>query len=395
MDVYSGQRLLDVLSAACRHVKKRLWIASPYIGSWRSVRCILGREWWDDKNVEVRLLTDESCAPNGDTLKRFEQRGTIRHLSGLHAKLYIVDDSALLSSANLTDTAFTRRYEAGLVLGGAQAQSAISLYETWFTLPTVRLFDWSVLDYLVHKNRTGGEDTSEALPQLHKLPSDPGDFGGHALTNIFLDYERFLSSYRNLRDIYISEGRIWPRLPINLEIDSFLDFLYRHDANRPSQPFAKQPPRTLTQFRRAQEVEHWASRFKVWAEQNKEDGIWKLENANLVRRYLDPAYIDSISRAEIQQVVGVLNSMNDRRQLNRFLNAKQNTTVLIRSAWKTLLHDPGPLTQRMSLCAGRLFSFKRSSTQELLAHYDPKSYPIRNLPVNAGLRFLGFDVSAD
>jgi hypothetical protein len=50
------------------------------------------------------------------------------------------------------------------------------------------------LDHLVHKNRTGGEDALEVVPQLYNLPSDPGDFGGHALTDIFLDYERFLSS---------------------------------------------------------------------------------------------------------------------------------------------------------------------------------------------------------
>lgn len=396
MVIYSGQKLLDVLSTASRSARKRLWIASPYIGSWKSVRCILGRKWWDDRNIDVRLITDEDCAPNGETLKRFEQRGTIHHLQGLHAKLYIVDDFVLLTSANLTDAAFTRRHEAGVILDGAQSQAAITLYNEWLSMPTVRLFNWAKFEDLIHRNRTGGEDAPETLPQLHNLPPDPGDFGGHALTNIFLDYERFLSFYAILRDTYVAvQQRTWPTILINFEIDGFLDFLYRHDVDLPSKPFATSPPRLLTPSSRTQEVKHWAKRFAVWAEQNKEDGNWKVENAKLVHRYLSRAHIESLMRAEIEQVAKVLNSMNDHRQLNRFLNAKQNTTAVIRNAWKTLLHDSGPLTQRMSICAGRLFSFKRSSTQELLAHYDPESYPIRNLPVNAGLRFFGLEVSAD
>jgi hypothetical protein len=27
--------------------KNRLWIASPYIGSWDAVRRVLGKRWWE------------------------------------------------------------------------------------------------------------------------------------------------------------------------------------------------------------------------------------------------------------------------------------------------------------------------------------------------------------
>jgi len=161
-------------------------------------------------NVEVCLLTDETGSPNGETLKRFEQRGPIYHLTGLHAKLYIVDDFVLLTSANLTDTAFTKRHETGVILQGDDAHAAVDLFRAWCLLPSLRLFDWGTLGRLVHRNRNAGEDGSEALPQLFQLPPDPGDFGSHELTNIFLDYERFLNSYKTLRDAYVSVQRIWP-----------------------------------------------------------------------------------------------------------------------------------------------------------------------------------------
>jgi hypothetical protein len=57
-----------------------------------------------------------------------------------------------------------------------------------------------------------------------------------------------------------------------------------------------------------------------------------------------------------------------------------------------LLYGTQPDTERMSLCASRLFGFKKSSVQELLGFFAPKDYPLRNATVNAGLRFFGFDV---
>jgi hypothetical protein len=86
--------------------------------------------------------------------------------------------------------------------------------------------------------------------------------------------------------------------------------------------------------------------------------------------------------------------MGDGRQRSRFLSQK-NSTATIRKAWNHLLYGSEPDTERMSMCASKLYSFKRSSVQELLGFYAPKKYPIRNATVNAGLRFFGFNVSAD
>lgn len=117
MNVHSGKHLSTELRKACDSVEHRLWIASPYIGAWKSVRRILGKSWWD-KEVDVKLLSDEEANPNGDTLRRFAQRGLIYHLRGLHAKIYIIDNKVLLTSANLTRTAFSCRYESGIFLAG-------------------------------------------------------------------------------------------------------------------------------------------------------------------------------------------------------------------------------------------------------------------------------------
>lgn len=392
MPVISGQALGTWFRSASDNVQSRLWIASPYIGGWQSVRCLLGRGWWDQRNVDVRLLTDEDASPNGPTLSRFEQKGMIHHLPGLHAKIYIFDDKVLLSSANLTCAAFTQRYEAGIVLKGADATSAIALYEKWWKTES-RPFDSSKLIELVRSSsKDAGEDGRTQLPALHTLPPDPGDFGGHALTNIFLDYPRFLQFYGVLAREYESLQRIWPTIPLNFEIDGFLDYLFHWAPGTPSKAYKTNPPRSLSDTARRKEIKLCGAEFRTWAEQNGIDGGWRLDHSRFIQDKLSAEHIDKLTKEEVQETANRLQCMNDGRVLTRFL--ANNSTPTVRSAWKELLHGSAPVTARMSLCAGKLYGFKRSSVQELLGFFAPDEYPLRNANVNAGLRFLGFDVPA-
>lgn len=394
MTVCSGRELSNVLRNACDPVQHRLWIASPYIGAWHNVRRLLGNAWWAE-SIEVRLLTDEDGCPNGDTLRRFMQRGPIYHLPGLHAKIYIADDKVLLTSANLTGAAFSKRHEIGIMLQGQDAARVTSLYETWLASPLARPFNLAKLEEIARKNRGEiGEDLTHPLPELNPLPPDPGDFGGNKLANLFLDYERFRRDYRTLTEDYASVQRIWPTIPIYFEMDGFLDFLF-HQQSRVSNAFKEKPFRKLTPSQRKEEIRKYATQFQSYEAKNDKDGEWRPERSATVRRLLSPANIENLTQEGILSVVECLNCMNDGRQRNRFLTSPKNSTRVVKAEWKNLLHGTQPLTERMSRCASNLFSFKRSSVQELLGFYDPDQYPIRNLTVNAGLRFFGFDVSAD
>jgi PLD-like domain len=112
--------LATTLRSLADSAKHRLWVACPYIGSWSAVKRILGSAW---QKVDVRMLLDkDSGILARDTIEQFAAHRPVRSLKGLHAKLYIMDNSVLLTSANLTESAFTRRFEAGLVLEGNQAK---------------------------------------------------------------------------------------------------------------------------------------------------------------------------------------------------------------------------------------------------------------------------------
>jgi hypothetical protein len=399
MGILCRPQLASELRRMCDKVSTRLWIASPYVGSW-DVRKVLGRRWFDGNNIDVRLLTDpEERVINRNTALRFAEKGTIKELRGLHAKLFIVDNQVLLTSANLTYSAFARRHEVGLVLDADAARSAVKQFESWWKMAKDFPME-SVLSLPRKHLATAGEDERPSLPEPADLPADPGDFGGGFLS-IFGDYRDFLEYYEHLANEYEQLPRLWPDLPAYLEVDGFLDYLYHHDGG-PSHKFNKIAARSMTATKQKSEIARYASKFQSWAKRRQKERKEKGERTDKERRseslktahrLLSPDNLKHLDRAGIAEIVGVLNCMNDARVRNRFLRSPKNTTKKIQKAWALLLHNDRALpTDQMTACARSLYGFKKSSVQELLGWYRPKQFPLRNVNVDSGLRFLGYDV---
>ncbi len=204
MTIVEGESLVTALRAAADRAHERLWVASPYIGSWRgNVRRIIWTNWQQDAK-DIRMLTDvEARGFRIDTLKQFFRRGTVRTLLGLHAKLYVMDDFVLLTSANLTGTAFSRRYEAGVVLTGQQAKNAVRLFQSWWKKAE------SVREEQLPppKSHSGDPDNAGggSLATLTKMPPDAED--EPLPSDKFGDYDAFLECYAHLADKYaLSRG---------------------------------------------------------------------------------------------------------------------------------------------------------------------------------------------
>ena len=107
--ILSGQHLVNALREHCDQAKERIWIASPYIGNFKDVQKIIGGNWMRS-HVDFRVLTDvESGFIRHDTYTQFKESPNteIRSLLSLHAKIYLIDDWCLLTSANLTGMAFS------------------------------------------------------------------------------------------------------------------------------------------------------------------------------------------------------------------------------------------------------------------------------------------------
>jgi hypothetical protein len=383
MGALKVSHLAKNLRALADSVEQRLWIVSPYIGSWRAVRRILGSAW---ERVDVRLLTDkDSGILAQDTIERFAAHRPIKSLKGVHAKLYIMDDSVLLTSANLTEAAFTRRHEAGLVLKGEQARELVDFYESlWARAEEVQVDSISFT-----KCRKGSVDEAHghgALPQLHSLPPAPEASPKGA--GEFADYPYFLEIYRDFAGDYLRcGGRDHPDHPLFLETDKFLNFLFHDDINTPSKAYKNKPPRNLSKSERLQEIRKYRARYR-------EAGLktdLHLKTAKLVQRFLAKSRIGQLTSEEIETTAGRLNCFGVNALAKaKFVNNNDRNTV--RKAWFNLIHGSGELKLRMNQCRTDLFGFGKSAIQETLGYYDPEKYPLRNENTNAGLRFLGYNV---
>lgn len=399
MKTLHGPMLGSAVRTLSDSAQSRVLIVSPYIGRWPAVASLLGAKWWQGSLLPLRVITDVSVTSNVNlgTLRRLADRGTVKSLPGVHAKLYIFDDLAIVTSANLTETAFTKRREVGLLLDANEAQDVIDLFASWWEHDCHEIAQ----DKFTAWERPGSPNETEQegipLPVLWGLPDAPEDSSfqaSGARGDAFSRYQRFLKSYDELAGRYKSVQRLWPKSPLYLEVDSFLNFLF-HDADgKPSKEFYyTSRPRELTDVQRTAEISKWARRFAKSIESGSAEA-WYKRNVETVRRLLNRESINSLSREGVREVAGCINAMNHRLNKFKFLNPKNNTIAEIRKSWRHLLHGGGTEATRIAQCNSdlKLYSFGTSSIQELLGWYYPEKYPLKNGNSDAGMLFFGFRV---
>ena len=136
MEILSEQQQIYILRDKCDNACKRIWIASPYIGSLKDIQRIIGGKWLLP-SIDCRILTDiDSGFVRQDTFDEFlNNKVEVRSLDSLHSKIYIVDDWCLVTSANLTGTAFLCRYEMGVALNNEKEVE--NTYLRWWNMVTL------------------------------------------------------------------------------------------------------------------------------------------------------------------------------------------------------------------------------------------------------------------
>ena len=211
MKILYGDRLVTELRKQSDKIEERLWITVPFIGGLATVRKIIGRTWIENPAISVRLLADtnEFNNFNSETIKLFNERGEIKHLAGLHAKIFIADDECLITSANLTNTAFSMRHEIGIFLDKANAAKAIAIFEAWWKKSHAVSLD-SLNTFIGRQFDSKEEREGKGLQKIWMLPSDPGKPSGN-LEKQFLNYDSLLRDYSDFATKYESVQKDYGR----------------------------------------------------------------------------------------------------------------------------------------------------------------------------------------
>lgn len=390
MKVLSEQSLIDEIHKAFTKVKKRMWIAVPFIGNAEQVSRIMGTNWRFNPVIDFRLLTDIRNADyiNKETYELFKQYATIKTLTGLHAKIYILDDTVFITSANLTGAAFSKRYEIGVLLDNSE--DTIETFKHWWGIAKPVAATWSPQSNMRGKQSAESEESdTENLKNLWKLPNIK------IQSSEFKDYLQTLTYYNDFSQIYEQYGaKLSKQLSLYQEVDLFFNYLF-HEESQPSKPYYKEKkPQNLSQAQRISLFKRYFKSYTKWLDTDTTYFSNRQRDISLIKKLLSEKNIDSIDKEDIRSIVSRLNCMNS-LPLNKvkFLNPDNNTVDNIIKYWKVLLFDAeSDITQRMQMCKNGLYSFGKSSIRELIAYHKPNEYPIINTNSNSGLRFFGYDV---
>lgn len=396
MKFLQGGMLWKYVQTSSMVAKERVWVASPYIGEWNTIRTLLGATWWNDPGVDFRVLTDFDEAGNYASLDKLMGRGTTIHsLVGLHAKVYVFDSLALVTSANFTRAGFNKLFEAGVALDTHESKDAISYFQLlWSQSNALTDAQLARLKAEPEIGKIKDQRIDRSMADRWGMPPAPPE-STFEKKSAQSGYLRFVSNFRELSSLYEgTEGRIWDDMPLALEVDAFLNFLLHEHPSKPSANHygpGLNTPRILTAEQRKSEVEHYAREFHAHEALDNENRQWRKQTFDRLAVLLSRDRLDDLTKAEVEEVAKNLHTMNAYHYtLPRFLNSDRNTTEQVRRSWYDLLYGSDPVEERIKSSVKSIYGMGENSIQELLGWHAPNRYPIRNSNTDAGMLFFGY-----
>lgn len=393
MNILTGQQLVNSIRKDADKIKSRLWITVPFIGGVNAVSSIIGKNWIENPSISVKLITDTTDINNfnSESLELFLKRGIIKNLPGVHAKIYLLDDVCYLTSANLTHTAFAKRYEFGFRISGNNLSSIEKLFKNWWAIakPVKNIEINRIINSKGKKSKE--EKQGQALPIQWKLPKAP-NLGRINLKKKFLDYPRVMDEYEKFAEMYKKIQRIWPRYPLYLEIDVFLNYLYHEAPHTPSNFYRDNPTRKLSEMNQKAALKKYAILFKnyVRGSENRWHIKQELESSRIINSGLSKGKIKNAAKKDFKKIFDRINSLNS-YPINKTRIFNNNPLEKIRTNLSNLIHGDDILPARMNKCSEIRF-MGTSTINEIIGYYDPKKFPIVNRNSSAGLRFFGFNI---
>lgn len=380
MEILTEQQQIDILRDKCENVQSRIWIASPYIGGLKDVQKVIGGKW-QLPSIDCRILTDvDSGFIRIDTFDEFiNNQVEVRSLDSLHAKIYIVDDWCLVTSANLTGTAFLCRYEMGVSY--ANVTEVESTYLRWWGMA-------SVVTVQNKKPQKALVDYQDGHSFKKKFKAKPYNSGKQDKYDAICEkYKEFATLYKRVtgrNPQMVSDG-----FTLLQEVDYLFNYLYHDHPSTPSH--GQKVSRSLSQTQREHDIKKY---FKDMCNYYKHDPQkWRLDRTRIIQKLLDKKHVKKLSWDDAKDVVFCLHCLSS-YPINRtkFLNPQNNSLDDIKDCWYQLLHTGKIDSLKIKYITDRLNNFGLSSIYELIGWFYPNDYPLMNENSHCGMRFFGYKI---
>lgn len=380
--IYTTDSLVALLRKKCSKATKRIWIVSPFIGEYGEICKILDCKW-QKQSVDFKVITDaEAGFIRETTYNAFTSapRTEVRSLLSIHAKIYIVDDWCLVTSANLTGAAFSKRYEIGTECNVAEVEK---LFDQWWKM-AIPVRNLKKINF---GNRGGISEyqTGRGMKFTLKCKLPPFSHTDRYMADCE-EFIRFAQLYEKItgRNSQIKKDG----LPLYLEVDYFFNELYHNMPGTPSKIYKTKKARNISESKRDKEILKYFKQMQYDGEKIAE----QIRRINTIGNYLSPAHVNQLTKEEIGEVLSCLHSIHSQPR-NRSRILKNNSVNHIRSVWNTLLNTGEITSEKVEEAKNQIFGFADSCVSELISWYRPSEYPIMNLNSRSGMRFFGIDIS--
>lgn len=383
--IYTQSGLVTVLRRHCDAAKRRIWICTPFIGTQKDILRIIGGAW-KKYSIDFRVITDiETGFIRQDTFDEFTSNhpDSIKSLKSLHAKVYIVDDWCLVSSANLTGTAFSKRYEIGT--DDVDLSEVESFYNSlWNNKKSKFVTSWAKGK---KQTQIEFEDGPAGYDKLTSLPSYSAD------TDKMDKYLAQCSRYIAFADTYDKvTGRCQDMVADGFTLLQEVDYLFNYLEHEVCVSNGLTGVQQCSEFHRISLIRKYFKEISSHYKQNRKRELRRVDSAKLVKELTSPSRIMSISAVEVRQVLDTFNCFglgtNMHGHASKFI--EENTLDDIRSHWNALLNRGEITAAKVKACC-KLNRCGDSSVSELIAWRFPDKFPIMNTCSKKGLWFFGID----
>ena len=384
--IYDYDSLAKTLRSHCDSVKHRIWICTPFIGGIKDILRIIGGSW-KRSDIDFRIITDiETGFIRQDTFDEFIENHpkSIRSIKSVHAKIYIVDDWCLVTSANLTETAFSKRYEIGT--DDVNISEVESFFNSlWENKKTQLVTSWSKGK---KQSQIEFEDGGVGYDKLTNLPTYSAEMG--KMDKYLAQCSKFIAFARTYEKI---TGRCRDMVDDGFALLQEVDYLFNYLEHEVciSQKLTKVQHRTESTKKSL--IKKYFNEISTDYKKNRNRALRRVKSTKLVKKLTSPQRIKTISAKEVRAVLDTFNCFGLGTAMHghasKFIS--ENSLDVIRYHWDALLNHGDIIGEKVYECR-KLKHCGDSSVSELIAWRFPDKYPIMNTCSKKGLWFFGVDV---
>ena len=157
----------------------------------------------------------------------------------------------------------------------------------------------------------------------------------------FLNYPLLLNEYEKFSTQYSKIQRLFPKAPLYLEVDAFLNIhpcLYHDAPYRPSLKYRKRKPRNLNTQQQITELKKYCKMFKKTYEEGEETYIdVKIESTKILQRLLTKRTINNHSKKDIKKILDRINALNS-YPINKTRILNNNSIIKLRKSFYYLIY---------------------------------------------------------